>query len=1139
MKFFVVVCAALFAFACATDPTEDLGVNGVSQTEITLSLEDTKTHINAPVGDEYPLYWSEGDQISVNGVPSNPLSKEQAGRAAATFTVSGDHTTYHIAYPAAPANQVLFAANQKHVGNTSFGSNVSTLYGVGSKEEGAKLHHLTGVLKFGVTGSATLSHAQISTIDRTPIAGAFDIDFATGNVTPSKEAVSTINYSFGEEGVQLSSTATMLHIAVPAGVYTELYVTLYDKAGGVKHATVKANDERPLEAGIIRIFSNIAYAPTSTLHVVKDVASLKALPSVTTDAVVVCDIDLSNEDWTPLEGYAHTLNGNGYAIKGLKAPLFGTTTASIKGLHLEGVNITSEGKATVGALACHYKGNLLTNCSASGTLTVDLNGVTEYVCVGGMVGLAGQIDSEGKNVVKADTIANLTNNINVEVDGDISGNTAGGVNVGGCVGRANITTATNLLNNGTITIASTFKTGVTANYFAGTLGYLSPGAGAVISNIANTGAVTVGGTYAKKVQVGGCSGHHGFGDNNTVLNYVRNSGAVTISENTTVSGELIVGGIAGVCAIKNTDNATTINTGTIEIKSGVSATAETFYVGGCIGWTDKVITHLSNSAPITIHGSYGATRIGGVFGMTKTTTNNLLNSGKITFDGMSSAETLIGGCVGFESTKRTLTYLTNSGTIEFKGVDITGLAVAGGCLGSFNNDYGGTLQESSNEGAIYVDNKSKFGGQFIVAGCLGRLNKENSGNMINLTNNAPITIYAKEISSHLYVGGIGAYIQASNEHSGLLNDAKGDIKINVTASKGNLQVGGVVAQVQDSTTDLCNKGDIEIEGGTISKDTVVGGIIGNPNNYIRTDLVNSGNISINATFKGYLYVGGVEAGSGNYSKIHFANSGNINIKSNTTVGGAVRVGGICGYLTGAAVKLLSNDKGEGCYNTGNVTFSGTAGSGDADDVLYMGGAFGYITDKTTGLLGDVSNSGSVIFNGTHTGSAMAAIGGVFGCNLGNISTMTSLVFSGEKLECTGSSPDETTYIGGIVAHTVSPVTGAKAFCNILAYNDPDNRGYSNVGMVMGTPPYDSEGNTTRKATNCHIGGAVCTSKDGPGNPNWTDLDDYTYVEYIYGKYIVPEEEAITDKLGWLDKSINDIPIDASGLPIVNVEPEEV
>ena len=811
-KIFMAVCVALFAFACATDPTEDLGVNGASQTEITISLEETKTHLGGLSGDQYPLYWSEGDQISVNGVPSNPLSKEQAGSAAATFTVSGDHTTYHIAYPAAAADQVVFAANQKHVGNTSFGSNVSTLYGVGSKEEGAKLHHLTGVLKFGVTGSATLSHAQISTIDRTPIAGAFDINFATGNVTPSKEAVSTINYSFGEEGVQLSSTATMLHIAVPAGVYTELYVTLYDKAGGVKHATVKANDERPLEAGIIRIFSNIAYAPTSTLHVVKDVTSLKALPSVTTDAVVVCDIDLSDENWTPLEGYAHTLNGNGYAIKGLKAPLFGTTTASIRGLHLEGVNITSEGKATVGALACHYKGNLLTNCSASGTLTVDLNGVTEYVCVGGMVGLAGQIDSEGKNVVKADTIANLTNNINVEVDGDISGNTAGGVNVGGCVGRANITTATNLLNNGTITIASTFKTGVTANYFAGTLGYLSPGAGAVISNIANTGAVTVGGTYAKKVQVGGCSGHHGFGDNNTVLNYVRNSGAVTISENTTVSGELIVGGIAGVCAIKNTDNATTINTGTIEIKSGVSATAETFYVGGCIGWTDKVITHLSNSAPITIHGSYGATRIGGVFGMTKTTTNNLLNSGKITFDGMSSAETLIGGCVGFESTKRTLTYLTNSGTIEFKGVDITGLAVAGGCLGSFNNDYGGTLQESSNEGAIYVDNKSKFGGQFIVAGCLGRLNKENSGNMINLTNNAPITIYAKEISSHLYVGGIGAYIQASNEHSGLLNDAKGDIKINVTASKGNLQVGGVVAQVQDSTTDLCNKGDIEIEG---------------------------------------------------------------------------------------------------------------------------------------------------------------------------------------------------------------------------------------------------------------------------------------------------------------------------------------
>ena len=1127
VKFFVSVCVALFAFACATDPTEDLGakVGTENQTTLTLSLEESRTHINGQVGEEYPLYWSENDKISVNGVESEPLSKEQAGKSAATFIVSGNHTTYNIAYPAAAADQVIFAKTQVHVGNTSFGSNVSTLYGVGSKEEGVTLHHLTGILKFGVTGSATLSHAQISTIDRTPIAGAFDIDFATGNVTPSKEAVSTINYSFGEEGVQLSSTATMLHIAVPAGVYTELYVTLYDKAGGVKHATVKANDERPLEAGVIRTFSNIAYTPTTHLHVVKDVASLKALPSVTTDAVVVCDIDLSNEDWTPLEGYAHTLNGNGYAIKGLKAPLFGTTTASIKGLHLEGVNITTT-NPIAGALACQFQGAKLSNCSASGKITADLTGATTYVAIGGMVGVAGYVAADGTkdDTKKSEMLENLVNNVNVEVDGNISTNESTAVYVGGCVGFTCTSSADNLLNKGAITVKSTFKTGVAANYFAGTLGYLSPGAGAVISNIANTGAVTVGGTYAKKVQVGGCSGHFGFASHDTVLNGVSNSGAVTISENTSVGSEFDVAGIAGVCAIKNTDNATTINTGAIEIKKG-STSGGSLYVGGCCGWTDKVMTHLSNSGTLTISdGPYKDSRIGGVFGLTKTTTNNLSNSGKLVLDGFSAGESFIGGCVGYESTQKTLDGLNNSGAIELKGVNITAITVVGGCLGSFNNEYGGTIKNSTNKGSIYVDNESTFGVQLLMAGCIGRLNKGNSGNMLNLTNDAPITAEPKSTTTHLYVAGVGSYIEASNGHSGLTNTANGVITVKKTQVGGALEVAGVIAQVQDSTIELLNNGDIEVEGVSVKTNAIIAGVIAHPNNYARNDHENNGDVSVDVAATGYLCVGGVEGGSGNNVKTRFVNTGDINISSTTTVGSYMRVGGLTGYLTGTT-QLASNDKG-GCYNTGNVTFSGTAGNGDDGDTFYMGGAVGYITDKTTGLVGSIESSGNVVFNGTHTGTAIAAIGGVFGINLGNISGMTSIVFSGENLECTGTSPDATTYIGGIVAHTVSPVTGAKAFCNISAYS-PDYKEYTNVGIVMGTP-YDS----ATKATNCHIGGSY-NFKDDQGGIDNEPLDEFNYIDFVYGATKVTPDEARKDRLGWLEENINSIPKDIDGNPIVS------
>ena len=220
-KIFVAV-VALFAYACATDTTQDFAVKLEGQTtEITLSLEESRTQLGAEADGHYPLYWSEGDAISVNGTASAALSAAQAGSAAATFVVDGALATpYCIAYPAAPAGQVLFAENQTHVGNTTFGSGVSTMYAYGDSN-GVQLNHLTGVLKIGVVGSATITKAQISTIDRAPIAGAFAIDFATGAVSATADSKHVINYSFGE-GVQLSSETTYLHVAVPAGVYDEL-----------------------------------------------------------------------------------------------------------------------------------------------------------------------------------------------------------------------------------------------------------------------------------------------------------------------------------------------------------------------------------------------------------------------------------------------------------------------------------------------------------------------------------------------------------------------------------------------------------------------------------------------------------------------------------------------------------------------------------------------------------------------------------------------------------------------------------------------------------------------------------------------------------------------------------------------------
>ena len=103
-KIFMAVVAGMFAFSCVTDTTEDLGikVEGQGVTELALSLEESRTHLGEKAEGVYPLYWSEGDAIAVNGVVSNPLTT--GGEATAVFKFNEEIShPFCIVYPAPEA----------------------------------------------------------------------------------------------------------------------------------------------------------------------------------------------------------------------------------------------------------------------------------------------------------------------------------------------------------------------------------------------------------------------------------------------------------------------------------------------------------------------------------------------------------------------------------------------------------------------------------------------------------------------------------------------------------------------------------------------------------------------------------------------------------------------------------------------------------------------------------------------------------------------------------------------------------------------------------------------------------------------------------------------------------------------------
>ena len=1085
-KIFLAVTALFASVACTTDVTENLVAevgNGI--TEITLSLDESRTQLGEKAGETFPLYWSDGDKISVNGVESNPITVGEKVTVA-SFTVPATLSApYCIAYPAAPAGQVLFAAEQTHASNTTFASGVSTLYGYGESSAEVSLQHLTGILKIGVTGSATLTHAQISNVSRAAIAGAFAIDFATGEVTPTEEAKGVINYSFGE-GVQLSDQPTYLHVAVPAGEYGELYVTLYDKAGGVMYATIKADNSKPLTAGNVREFkNNLAYTADTTVHIIKDAASLKALASATTDAVVVCDIDLTGEEWTPIEGYAHTLNGNGYAIKGLTAPLFGTTAASIKGLHLRDVNIEEKSNATIGAFArlIENENAVMSDCSATGTILVNCD--SPVAGPNYSAGLVGKTTS-------TQTFSGLRNEVNLTIQGEAY---TGNYSIAGLVADMTNASISNSTNLGVITMnghsdntmylsgiavaCNEFtncvngKKGDKAEVKAGSITFNNANNQSIIcmsgitdkhlgnvSYCENYGTISALGNVPSNLYMAGIvRGPNGNTGQN--ISYCNNGGKIYV--NATATSVSNFAGIA-VAMSKKGSIISCHNSGDIEIAEGANI-ANICHIAGILGvatdQTPITFDGCSNSGNFIINGTTSACRVGGLAAsymrsgatgtLTMTVNNGFTNSGNFT--------------VGDTSTSTTY------------------------CLGGLVGIMKGGVKDTSNYIVKIVTNG-------------------------DIVNNGKITMKAKSYTETSRVGGLIGALEFNSQidaKDALINN--GEVYYNsdfVGNSKAGLYLGGLVGSIQSTYNFTCwgeaeNNGKVSMTSSGLTF-IGLGGFTGLFNAVERNNTIifkqgftNNGEIYAYYTgVGGVIRMGGFNGNSayqtGMQTNIrvidHLINNAPITVDGQEDKPvGTVVISGLIGQLDKSTNKITlesctvkNTEKGvvtvtENLNTSSVIQAAGIAANFQRQFVPDGSGA----TITNYGAINVLSKSSKRIVVGGCIGISTVAVANIPYANYGNITCKGTY----DKSQANG--------IGGIVGSLNSGKTtldNGTCYCNI------DAAGFECVGFGTGYARTD-----THKMTNCKFGGTLVTvvkdNEDETETVNETPLSADNYFDYIY------------------------------------------
>ena len=262
----MVAALVLCCVGCTTGLNdEQLGSNIPQDVVLTVAVQSPS---RVALGDKdanggYSATWSEGDKISVNGYISEEavISAENSGKAQFEIKNAVLNYPYNILYPASANGVVNFAAEQNYV-EGSFESGTTPLYAsVADASKAINLKHLGSVLKFNLKGAESGVVLKSMTIKsgNGAIAGEFAIDFATGKITPSSSAVSTVELLFGE-GLALSVEQTKsFFVVLPSGDFGLCSADIYTTDNKMMSVRFNTSGNSALKAGVVREYSPVSF----------------------------------------------------------------------------------------------------------------------------------------------------------------------------------------------------------------------------------------------------------------------------------------------------------------------------------------------------------------------------------------------------------------------------------------------------------------------------------------------------------------------------------------------------------------------------------------------------------------------------------------------------------------------------------------------------------------------------------------------------------------------------------------------------------------------------------------------------------------------------------------------------------------
>ena len=260
----VLTSIALWLTSCTTDITDNNIVVADGVTTLTLATQAVRTSLGEKSGDTYPIYWSQGDKIAVNGAVSNEAVIDEENPTSATFSVNSVlNYPYCVTYPYTPtttdeAPKVEFLAEQAYC-EGSFCHGSAPMCGYAAKRgDKVKISHLAGVLRFPVKSATegVVLDKIVITSQSANLAGEFTVNCSQGRITPGERAQNSITYTLPENFTLSTEKERIFYISIPAIEIGHCSIEFIETSGKKMTCSWSGNN---VKAGIVKEFKTITY----------------------------------------------------------------------------------------------------------------------------------------------------------------------------------------------------------------------------------------------------------------------------------------------------------------------------------------------------------------------------------------------------------------------------------------------------------------------------------------------------------------------------------------------------------------------------------------------------------------------------------------------------------------------------------------------------------------------------------------------------------------------------------------------------------------------------------------------------------------------------------------------------------------